>query len=191
MLQLGQIVKMKAGHPFRGRIPEVPGTGVLAIQMKDVSTDGGLNWGTAVETEITGKREPDYLTPGNILFAIRGNHNYAVLVDEVAVEQRAVASPHFFVLHCISDTVFPAFLAWLLNQEPLQRYFKREAEGTLTKSIRRNVLENAPITIPPLERQQQIVQLAQCVNQERQLLEELIRNNETMLAGIATDLLNS
>ncbi|MCK4503511.1 MAG: hypothetical protein KAU22_10795, partial [Desulfuromonadales bacterium] len=74
MLQLGQIVKMKAGHPFRGRIPEVPGTGVLAIQMKDVSTDGGLNWGTAVETEITGKREPDYLTPGNILFAIRGNH---------------------------------------------------------------------------------------------------------------------
>lgn len=190
-MQLGQVVKMNAGHPFRGRIPEVSGTGVRAIQMKDVSIEGGLNWSTAVETEVVGKREPDYLTPGNILFAIRGNHNYAVLVDEVATEQRAVASPHFFVLRCTSDTVFPVFLVWLLNQEPLQRYFRREAEGTLTKSIRRNVLENAPITIPSLEKQHQIVQLAHCVKQERQLLEKLIRNNETMLGSIATDLLNN
>ncbi|MEA3545997.1 MAG: restriction endonuclease subunit S [Thermodesulfobacteriota bacterium] len=181
---------MNAGHPFRGRIPEVSGTGVRAIQMKDVSVAAGLNWHTAVETKIVGKREPDYLIPGNILFAIRGNHNYSVLVDDTAAEQRAVASPHFFILHCISDSILPDFLVWQLNQGPLQRCFQRESEGTLTKSIRRSVLENATIAVPPLATQHKIVALAHCVKQERQLLEQLIRNNETMLDGIATDLLN-
>ena len=189
-MRLGEIVNIKAGHPFRGRIPEVSGTGVRAIQMKDVSIADGINWQTAVETEVPGKREPAYLVPGDILFAIRGNRSYSILVDERAAKHQAVASPHFFILSCTSDVVLPAYLTWLLNQGPLQRYFKRESEGTLTKSIRRSVLENAPIAIPPFEKQRNIVALARTVNRERKLYEQLIRNNETMMDGVVADLLN-
>ncbi|MEA3332447.1 MAG: restriction endonuclease subunit S [Pseudomonadota bacterium] len=186
---LSQVVNIKSGYPFRGRIPEVSGTGVQAIQMKDVSIETGITWQTAVETELPGKREPGYLLPGNILFTIRGNRNYAVLVDESANAHRAVASPHFFILSCTSETVLSAYLVWLLNQGPLKRYFKRESEGTLTKGIRRSVLENAPIAVPPLEKQRKIVALAQAAGRERKLFERLICNNETMLDMIATDLL--
>lgn len=189
-MQLSRIVKLNAAYPFRGRIPEIQGSGLRAIQMKDVSEEKGINWETATETEIDGRRKPDFLTPGDILFAIRGNHNYAALVDGVALKYRSVASPHFFVLRCVSSEILPEFLVWQLNQGPLQRYFQRESEGTLTKSIRRSTLENALIAIPPPEKQKQIVQLSQAVKAERQLLGKLIQKNEAMMDGIAADLLS-
>jgi hypothetical protein len=189
-LRLNQAVEMNAGHPFRGSVPEVVGSGLRVVQMKDVSIDRGIDWQSATETETSGRREPNFLAPGDILFAIRGNHNYAVLVDMVAADCRSVASPHFFVLRCLQKEMLPEFLVWLLNQEPLQRYFQREAEGTLTKSIRRGALENAPIAIPSLLKQQQIVQIEQAVKQERLLLGKLIQNNKAMMDGIAADLLN-
>jgi hypothetical protein len=189
-VKLNQVATVKAGYPFRAKIQEVQGTGVLAVQMKDVSAEGGINWETAVETELPGKRTPIYLKPGDILFAVRGNHNYAALVDDLVSRYRAVSSPQFFVLRCVSNEIVPEFLVWLLNQEPLQRYFRRESEGTLTKSIRRSVLENATIAVPPLERQHKIIQLAHSAMTERQLLKKLIKNNQVMMDGIAADLLN-
>lgn len=188
-MRLSQVVEMSAGHPFRKKIEEMPGAGAVAIQMKDISFDGDIDWFGAIETDAAGKRFPDWLKPGDILFAIRGNHNYAVLVDERASEYRAVASPHFFILRRKTDSVLPGYLAWLLNQAPLQQYFKRESEGSLTKTIRRGVLENAPIAIPPLEKQKKIIQLAETIKQEQRLLKDLIDNNQATMDGIAADLL--
>ncbi len=188
-MRLSQIVKISPGYPFRGSIREITGSGVRAIQMKDVSIAGGIFWESATETTITGKRKPDWLVPGDILFLNRGNHNYAVLVDELAEEYRAVASPHFYVLRCKSEKTLPAYLVWLLNRGPSQRYFQKEAEGSLTKSLRREALESTPVVVPPGGRQQNIVRLAETLKQEHQLLDRLIRNNETMMDCIATDLL--
>lgn len=187
---LSKLADITVGHPFRGKIPEVAGAGVRAVQMKDVSILGGINWSSCVKTETSGKREPGWLQPGDVLFVARGSHNYAVLVDEAAEEIQAVAAPHFYLLRCKRQEALPEYLAWFLNQEPCQRYFQREAEGSVTKSIRRSVLENAPIAVPSLEKQHQIVQLAYSIKQEHQLFEKLIRNNETMMDGIAADLLN-
>ncbi len=189
-MRLAQVAEIKSGYPFRSKISEVPGSGVFAIQMKDISIDCGIAWPGIVETEIPGKRDPDWVVPGDILFAFRGNHNYAVLADETAVKYRAVASPHFFVMRSNTKKVLPEFLVWLINQGPLQRYFHKESTGTLTKGLRKESIAEAPIAIPSFEKQHKIVQLANSVKQERQLLEQLIRNNETMMDGIAADLLN-
>lgn len=190
ILHLTQIAEIRPGYPFRSKIKEVHGRAIFAVQMKDVVIDGGISWDGVVETGLSGKRTPDWLVPGDILFAFRGNHNYAVLVDEYADKLKAVASPHFFVIRCKSDKLLPAFLAWTLNQAPLQTYFRRESTGTLTQGLRKPSVAEAPIAVPSLEKQHQIVQLANVVRQERQLLEELIRNNETMMHGIAADLFN-
>lgn len=52
--------------------------------------------------------------------------------------------------------VLPEYLTWLLNQSPCQKYLEQNAEGSMSKSIRRSVLEETPIAIPPLVKQKRL-----------------------------------
>ncbi|MGL6160869.1 hypothetical protein [Microbulbifer sp.] len=189
-MQLKQVATISAGYPFRGRISEVAGSGVVAVQMKDVSEAGGVNWVGCTETELAGRREPDWLRPGDILFAARGSRNYAAQVcwPVDMPEPRAVAAPHFFVIRTQANRVMPAYLAWLLNQAPCQRYFEQQAEGSLTKSIRRSLLEQTPVVLPSIARQRAIIGLADALRRERQLLEQRLRTGERLSRAIASDL---
>lgn len=190
-MKLKQIAFINAGYPFRSKIPEVADSAVVAVQMKNVSLQAGIQWAGCLRTELTGKRAPGWLRPGDILIAARGGHNYAVQVDagfrEAGVQ--AVAAPHFFVIRLKNPTVLPEYLAWFLNQHPCQRHFELNAEGTLTKSIRRSVLEETLIAVPPLAKQQAIIGLANTIRQERHLMEQLLRNGEQQLNSIACELL--
>lgn len=189
-MRLKQIATINAGYPFRGKIPEVPGSAMVAVQMKDVSLTEGIRWSDCLETELTGKREPDYLTTGDILVAARGSHNYAVQVDRALaiIGKQAVAAPHFFVISLKKKDILPEFLVWLLNQTPTQRYFEQNAEGTLTKSIRRSVLEEAPVVVPPLAKQRAIISMAATLRDEHKLIQKLVSNGERMMNAIAKDL---
>lgn len=191
-MQLKQIATLNAGYPFRGKIPEVAGSNIVAVQMKDVSPTEGIHWNSCVTTQLSGKRNPGWLQPGDILVAARGNHNYTVEVDESLLQTgfQAVAAPHFFVVNLKYQDVLPDYLTWFLNQAPCQRYFEQNAEGSLAKSIRRSVLENVPIVVPPLSKQRAIIQLARTLTREQQLLEQLQRNGDRLMNAIANDLLN-
>lgn len=189
---LDEVAAISAGYPFRGKIQELQGGGIAVVQMKDVSESGGIKWSGCLETVLPGKREPDWLQPGNILIAARGSRHYAVRVGEdVPDNSRAVAAPHFFVISQLRQDVLPAYLEWLLNQLPCQRYLEQNAEGTLTKSIRRVVLDKTPVAIPSLRQQETILQLASTLRQEQLLAEQLLRNGETLLSSIACDLLQA
>lgn len=97
-MKLKQIATINAGYPFRGKLPEVPGSAVVAVQMKDVSLTEGIRWSDCLETELTGKRKPDYLTTGNILVAARGSNNYAVQVDKLlAITGKRPLPRHIFL----------------------------------------------------------------------------------------------
>lgn len=193
-MKLKQIAIINAGYPFRGKIPEVTGSAVIAVQMKDVSLTEGIRWSDCLETEPTGKRKPDYLTAGDILIAARGSHNYAVQVDQslASAGKQAVAAPHFFLVRIKSGSlkkdILPEFMVWLLNQAPAQRYFEQNAEGSLTKSIRRSVLEETPIVVPPLAKQQAIIAMANTLGEEQRLIQRLVNNGERMMGTIASDL---
>lgn len=191
MKTLNDIATIAAGYPFRGKIPDIQGATVLAVQMKDASPVEGVLWDSCIATELPAKRDTDWLQPGDILIAARGNHNYAVLVDEYVNQAgiRAVAAPHFFVVRTNRAGVAPGYLAWFLNQEPCQRYFTQNAEGSLTKSIRRSVLGAVQIPLPSIAKQRAIIGLADNLKRELQLIEQLRRNGEQLLYAIARDLL--
>lgn len=191
-MKLRQIASIAPGYPFRGKIPESATRGLVAVQMKDVSTQQGISWAQCQHTELTGKRDPDWLQPGDILVAARGNHNYAVQVDHTLTHTgfQAIAAPHFFVITLKNpNQVLPEYLTWLLNQAPSRRYFEQNSEGSFTKSIRRSVLEDMPIAVPPLAKQHSIIKLANTLNHERQIVEQLLRNGEHLMNTIATELL--
>jgi restriction endonuclease S subunit len=186
---LAEISHVKAGHPFRGRIPEDPRGEVLAVQIRDITTEGGVNWGSVIKTNVSGRKQPDFLKTGHVLFSARGQKNHAALVDDVP--QAAVCAPHFFLLE-VRDlrVIHPAFLAWQLNQEDSQRYFARAAQGSAQINVNRQDLENTPITLPSLERQLLIVELYKAANREKQLHMQLIENRHKELTTIAHQIMS-
>ncbi len=154
--------------------------------MKDVSAEQGVLWDQIIETEITGKKQPDWLLKGDVLFAARGSRNYAVLVDQSM--QHVVSAPQFYILRIKEPSILPEFLVWQLNQKPLQNYFIRAAEGTVTKSVRRPILENALVSIPSLEKQNQILNVYKTLLKEKKLYSDLIRNADKLMNSIASEL---
>ncbi|MCF6204909.1 MAG: restriction endonuclease subunit S [Methylococcaceae bacterium] len=190
-MKLKEISKLSAGHPFRGKIPEVKNSGVIAIQMKNLSIDSGIDWNSCVETEVTSKRGFKCLKEGDILFTARGDNNFAVTIDKTPDNKQVVAAPQFHVLSSIHEDVMPEYLAWLLNQKHCQRYFQREAAGSLTKSLRIKTLEDTPITVPSLKKQKTIVKLSNTLKQEQKILKQIIHNGEITMNAIANDLFAS
>jgi hypothetical protein len=187
-VQLIHVSTITSGHPFRGSVPEKPGSGIRVVQMKNISPHLTVDWDTTIESESVALGQPKWIQQGDILVAGRGNRNYAVLIDQPPAN--VLASPHFFVISVITQIVLPEFLAWQLNQEPIQRYFAGESEGTLTKSIRRKALDETPIAVPSIQKQHQIIGLQAAVRQKRQIYERLMRSEDALMAGIAAELLH-
>lgn len=185
---LKEVASISAGYPFRGKIQEIENSAVIVVQMKDIHPDTGINWDECMRTTLTGKRQPDWLMPQDILFVARGNAYHAVQVGDRVEQFQAVASPHLFVIRIKDTDILPEYLAWLLNQTPCQKYLAQNAEGSVALSIRRNVLEETPITIPSLARQKTITQIASAQRQEQQLIEQLLTNSKQMMTALAHDL---
>jgi hypothetical protein len=184
LIPLATCADVRAGYPFRGPIEELASGSVRVVQMKDVHPQDGLDWSRAVRTELPGRKPPDWLQAGDLLFVPRGNHFFAACVD--TPPGPAVCGPHLFHLRVRPGAgLLPAFLAWQINQPPWQRQLHAAAEGSSQLSIRIGELEALGMAVPAIAQQERIVALADAVRQERRLLERLQRNREQELAAIA------
>lgn len=189
-IELAAAVRVRAGYPFRGSVEEVAGGEVLAVQMKDADVDSGVNWRGVIRTSLAGRKEPDWLRAGDVLFVSKGARFYAVCLDDPP--GRAVCSPHFFHLQVAPGRpLLPAFLAWQINQPPFQRQVLQAAEGSGQLSIRRPVLESLTLSMPSLAVQQHIIELDELARQERRMLHRLIQNRELQIQALAEDLAKS
>lgn len=184
---IGDLTTLQGGYPFRGSIEESADGNALAVQMKDVDPNHGVHWTGVTRTTLAGRKQPDWLKAGDVLFVAKGARFYAVCVDEPP--SAAVCSPHFFLLQVRPKiALLPAFLAWQINQPPFQRQLHQAAEGSSQLSIRRPVLESLTVCVPSLADQQRIVALAALARQERRTLHQLIHNREHQLQALAEGL---
>lgn len=188
--ELGSVVGVRSGYPFRGSIDESVDGDVLAVQMKDIDTERGVSWAGVIRTSLAGRKQPFWLKGGDVLFVSKGARFYAVCIDQPP--SPAVCSPHFFHLQVLQHgRLLPAFLAWQINQSPFQRQLQQAAEGSSQLSIRRPVLESLILSVPPITYQHRIVALAELARQERKALHQLINNRERQLQALAEDLAQS
>lgn len=184
------LATLHGGYPFRGSIEESADGDALAVQMKDVDPDHGVNWSGVSRTSLAGRKQPDWLKAGDVLFVSKGARFYAVCIDEPLTP--AVCSPHFFHLQAAPRVpLLPAFLAWQINQPPFQRQLQQAAEGSSQLSIRRPVMESLTLCVPSLADQHRIVALADLARHERQTLHQLIHNRELQLQALAESLAHS
>jgi hypothetical protein len=179
-MKLNTIVFLMAGHPLRGSINNTPGGEVAVVQMKDVDPETGIQADQFYRVNLTGRKKPDYLRPGDILFVGRGYRIFAVLVEKEL--KQTVASPHFFMLRVKPETpVRPDYLVWYINQSRAQKYFSRHIAGSALPHINRQTLEDLPVILPPLDIQERIVNAHRCRLKEKALLEMLIEKKKHFL----------
>jgi len=187
-LDLIDISTISAGYPFRGKISEAVGSDVRVIQMKDIDAGYSVRWDAVIKTQLTGRQNPNWLQHGDILFAARGQRNYAAMIDAETNQFNIIAAPQFFIIRLNSANVLPEYLTWFLNQSATQRYFLSNAEGSTTPSIRRTVLEATPLIIPSLAQQKVIIELAKIIKKEKEIAEKIIGNGERLLQCLLTEM---
>ncbi len=182
------IADVRSGYPFRGQIQDTPDGLTKVVQMKHINEISGVAWQNLAKANLEGRKEPNYLEKGDIIFSARGNKNFAVCLNETP--EKAVCSPHFFQIHIKNkQKVLPSFLAWQINQAPAQKYLMNSAEGTMIRSIRKGILESLSIVIPEMKKQKAIAELDSRVKREYTLLQKQINNSRTMMNAIARDLM--
>jgi hypothetical protein len=186
---LNQIASIELGFQLRSQVIQSPESKELLIQMKDVSKTNGVNWKTCVPTQLPGKKMPQWLCDGDVIVVARGFNFFAAHIQDIPQGFQAVAAPAFFVLSKINAQILPEYLTWWLNQVPTQRYFEKSAEGAISKSLKRNALENTPVIIPPLEQQKHIVSLARLFREEYRLLEQMRTNTAQMQTALVNQLI--
>ena len=186
---LNQIASIELGFQLRSQVIQSPESKELLIQMKDVSKTNGVNWKTCVPTRLPGKKMPQWLSDGDVIVVARGFNFFAAHIQDIPQGFQAVAAPAFFVLSKINAQILPEYLTWWLNQVPTQRYFEKSAEGAISKSLKRNALENTPVIIPPLEQQKHIVSLARLFREEYRLLEQMRTNTAQMQTALVNQLI--
>ena len=184
LLCLGEGAKLYGGYAFRGPVEPHPDGDVAVVQMKDLDPALGVDWAGASRTFLPGRKAPEWLHGEDVLFVARGNRFFAVAIG--SPPQKAVCGPHLFHLRIQpAQGLLPQFLAWQINQPPVQRQLAAAAEGSLQLSVRRAEVEALLIAVPTMAQQSQIIALAEGAQQERMLLGRLIANRTDELAGIA------
>ncbi|WP_411852475.1 restriction endonuclease subunit S [Stenotrophomonas sp. LGBM10] len=185
---LGTLATVRQGHPFRGAIRAVADGDVQVIQLKDLAVDALRPDVPLLRTVLRARKAPDWVRDQDILIAGRGNHPLAMLLRDPP--PATLCSPHLYVLRVEHpQQLLPAFLAWQLNQPPAQQYLRRQSAGSRQQSIRRSVLDQLPVQVPPVDQQQRILALARRVRVEQDCLEALVRNRQQQLAAVAERIL--
>jgi restriction endonuclease S subunit len=189
MRKLLDVASIKAGHPFRGAIACCDGGNAHVIQIKNIVEGGEILWDELIKTNLTGRNPPNWLQQGDVIFSARGMKNIAGYVGKA--KHPTVCAQHYYILQVKGSTILPEFLAWQLNQYPVQHYLTKSAQGSSQLSVPKTLLGNAPIYVLPIKQQKIIIKINNKLIKEKKVLNGLIHNRTRQMQAIAQKVLSA
>ncbi len=124
-----------------------------------------------------------FLKTSDILFMARGAKNFSVLIDKVP--DSVLAAACFFVVRISNHETLPEYLWWYLNQSPVKEYLKRfSGRAVHMPVVRRAVLENIDIPLPPIKAQKQVSEMTMLLQREQDLYKKLAEKRKYMMTEI-------
>ena len=181
---LKNIAKIQSGYINRGKIdPRDDGT-CLLLQAKDVDADR-LSYRADALVRFTPRLSGKdwFLKRGDILFMARGARNFWVLIDKLP--DSVLAAACFFIVRIGNSEILPEYLSWYLNQLPVKEYLMRfSGRGVHMPVVRRAVLENIDIPLPPTKTQKQVSELIKLLQREQDLYKKLAEKRKNLLTEI-------
>lgn len=189
--KLGEIAEIAIGYQHREKVSHVEHGTHRLIQGKDIvrseelvdGSDDQSGWRVLTQEldQVTPKGDASRyrIQPGDLLFVSRGTNNIAVPLVEPFITpmpfdwSALIPAYVFYILRPDRQRVLPEYLAWFINQPPTQAYLARHSRGTLVKLLPKSVFEELELPVPPLEKQQIIVELERLRTREEFLLKKL------------------
>lgn len=172
MVTLSDVCTILTGFTARGRLEPAEQDGILALQLRDISPDGSIALDSLMRIQLDDVSERYFVRTGDVVFRSRGERNTAAVVDE-SISEPALAVLPLMILRPNPQLLCGAYLAWAINQEPAQRKFEEEAQGTSLRMVSRTTLEKLAIAVPDFETQHRILQIDALAERERKLTQQL------------------
>ena len=117
---------------------------------------------------MNGVAEKHILKQGDVLFAAKGNRNFAACFD--VSKYPSVASTSFFVIRLHDNNILPEYFAWFLNQPGIMNLLKGKAKGTSIASISKATINEVEISVPSIDKQKLVLKIHQLRNREKKLI---------------------
>ncbi len=144
--------------------------GALYLQTKHFNKSLTVNSFIHPSISMNGVAEKHILKQGDILFAAKGNRNFAACFN--VLEYPSVASTSFFVIRLHDKNVLPEYFEWFLNQLEVMSFLKGKAKGTAIASISKTTISDLEISIPSIHKQKLILKIQHLRSREKKLAEK-------------------
>ena len=187
-MKIRDIALLFTGVSFRGSESKLPEGGTPLVSYRNLTRDGGIDWGNVARVKLPSKHSVDPLKDHDILFTSRGTRSYAYQV--IAPPPGSTCSPQLLVIKPDLDRVDPTFLTWFINQPTTQQHFDRYAGGTVIRNITKSTLGDVLVPAIPLARQKSISAYTEAARLSRLAqkasIENLYKQDAALAAQLAT-----
>ena len=184
-----QLTTRYVPYSFRSRIEEAE-DGVRVIQPKDVK-DEQIQWKSVVTTELTGKKEPEYLKNGDILILSRGLKQQVFVFQNEHDEKKTICSNVYDHYRVNNEDINPHYLVFVLNHNNgIKNQIEVGSRASIgVKIYAKQTIEELKIPVPSRKEQDTIVALHNNIKQQQQCYQKLMDSNQAMLSSIASQLI--
>lgn len=185
-MKLSQVCTIQSGFTARERLEPVVHGDVLALQLRDVASNGAIATNSLTCIHLDPVPEKYLVRTGDVVFRSRGESTTAAVID-APLPLPALAVLPLMILRPNPQVLSGAYLAWAINQAPAQRYFEENAQGTSMRMVLRSSLESLTISVPSLEMQQRILQIDALAEREHDLAEQLTRRRHELIRRLLVE----
>ena len=175
-MKLSEFAEILSGYPFRSRIEYTPDGDVSVIQIGDLDM---LVPEKLMRVRDIEPKQHYFVRQGDVLLVARGNQHRAVWVSGHL--PKTIAVSNFFIIRTCQEEVLPAYLAWYLNSQPAQYFFRRHKMGSNILSLQKRDLERLEVSIPPLGIQERIGRVYSLMLREKVLVATVQEQRECLL----------
>lgn len=181
---LKKLANVRMGYSFRTRLDASGNGGVAVIQMKDLQDDNKVNCEGLVKIDMGKVKEHHLARKGDLVFRSRGHvTTAAILLGDPG--RAVVAAPLLRIRVSKPDMVLPEYLNWYISQREAQMFLASRAKGTVQKMISKQAIEDLEISLPSVEKQKKIVELALLADREQTLIQALANKRKQYIAAVS------
>ncbi len=180
-VKLKELVDIRVGYSFRSRIEPGDGGNVAVIQMKDLNEDNRVDCSNLSRVNMDNVREANLVLKGDLIFRSRGNRVMPAIFPGCA-KRVIVAAPLLRMRVAERERLLPEYLNWYMAQREAQACLAGMVGGTAQKMISLGAIREMAILLPPLEKQEKIVELAALMAREQVIMRNLAEKRKNYIS---------
>ena len=187
---LGDIADIYSGYQSRKTIEENSTGNHRLLQLRDFTVDRKTIFiKNLIKINVARASGDQILQKYDLIFLSKGAKPFAHVISDIP--PNTIPANYFFKLNILSD-INSEYIAWFLNKEESKLYFSRYSGTTAHMPvIRKDILMNIKIPIPPINIQNKIVKINNMITQEQNLLNDLAIQRRRLGQALCNNLMTN